>query len=138
MNTTTRLSGVVRTRATVAEGILADTQWQGGFRMVDYQPGNGTRYVIAFQRVPNNDETSAIQQRAGLPENAVIVSWLFEHKCMPLSLDADFLHWSYVQEKLRCSTPTAVVLAELFAFVLPERIAMTSEQWTQSQEKRQG
>lgn len=128
--------GLVRTRATVAECLLADTGWKDGFRLVNYQPGNGTKYVVAFQKV---SLSHAHSMHFGVPSEMAIVSWLYEQKCMVLSLEVDFLHWSYVQEKLRCSVPTAVVLAELFAFVLPERIAMTSEQWTQSQEqKRQG
>lgn len=135
----TGLEGAVRTRATVGECLVADSGWHKGFRLVDYQPGNGTRYVVAFQRVPFADSSSdsgvAVLERVGLPLEVAIVSWIHEGKCMALDLDGGVLHWSYVQEKLRCNEPSAVVLAELFAFVLG-RTAMTSQQWLQAKETR--
>jgi hypothetical protein len=128
----------VRACATVAAGLRADTGWlNGAARIVTYEPGNGTRYTVVFTRVRTTAE-ERFDLHFSLPDAFVVVSWLVEGKSMIL-VDGPFendLHWSYVQEKLRCTAPTAVVLAELFAHVLPGRKAVTSEEWLEQMENR--
>jgi len=125
----------LRTVATVARGIRIDTHWAGGqqVRVVSYEPGNGTRYTLIFAR--GGEMLENTREHLGLPEEWVSIVWLYEGKGIVLAENDGFLHWSYVREKLHCSVPTAVVLAEVFAFVLG-RSAMTCEEWAAKEEQR--
>ncbi len=71
---------------------------------VDYQPGNGTKYEVLFIENP--------KAKSLLPFTAVVVNFR-----STMQLMGGWVHYSYVQEKLRCSQGDAEPLALLFAHV---------------------
>ena len=103
-------------RASVAARLKHDAVSEG-IRVVDYQPGNGYRYLVAVATLP--------QEESWIPQS-VLVSWLYESACMVVQADGE-LHWRYVQEKMKCTESDARVLTELIAYLVPGRDAIGLE-----------
>ncbi len=112
----------VRTKPTVAEGILRDYTQGTSVRYVDYAPGNGTRYEIVLVSL-----SEEIGQRVCGSSGTMIVLANHGRKALFLS-DKGFIHWSYVKEKSDLGVPDAVAVAELLG-VLLNRPHVTAEQF---------
>ena len=86
-------------------------------KIMEYQPGNGTRYVISFARVP----TSACKL-LGCQENSWVVSLLGDGALSGSAVFTaknGFLSPSYVKEKLRLTSyDDSMVLTEIIGLQL--------------------
>ena len=85
-------------------------------KILEYQPGNGTRYVIMFARVP-----PAACERIGSQKNSWLVSLpdgALAGRCMVLAGEG-YLDPSYVAEKLNIKpNDDVLVLTEIIGHVL--------------------
>lgn len=115
----------IRTKATVEEGIVfneADSLNYGKVRIVEYQPGNGTRYVLVITRVA--EPATSPEKRDKLGTGGEVATYLVAKlnagagTAMLVGGVKHFLHYSSVQEKLKVGISDAVVLAELIGTLL--------------------
>lgn len=122
--------GGVRQRPSVEEGIARDFE-DKGVRVIDYQPGNGTRYVLTFSEVPK-DACGLLGM--GTSGSGVVVSDIHRQTSYPFSYGAGtMIHYRYVQEKLKYSAQVdAVVVAELLGVIMG-RPFITCEEYTAEQ-----
>lgn len=84
-------------------------------RVIDYCPGNGTRYLLVISDLGGIEKWGL--DLLGRTGRCYLVSWMnggVSGRCMTVG-SSDFLHYSYVREKLGCSEVDAVVLAEAIA-----------------------
>jgi hypothetical protein len=103
----------VRTKSSVREGIVFRSAcFPSGGWVVDYQPGNATRYLVSFMKL-----TASICDQIGCQEGSTLVSWIAEGRSYPFIPD-NFLAWPYVHEKLGGSEDDARCLTELIALML--------------------
>lgn len=114
-----------RTKATIQEGITA--QWELGDGrvsgvVIDYQPGNGTRYVLSFQHITD----PGCAQHLGVSGGGCVVGWVDHLTIVVPTYRGAFLDWSYVAEKLKVNKADAVVLAEVIGYIAGVR-STTSE-----------
>lgn len=88
----------------------------GASTLFDYCPGNGTRYIVMVADISGFGVALEILGRGG--KRCFQVSLLNggHGKTMTCGSD-DFLHFSYVQDKLGVNKVDAVVLAELIGYV---------------------
>lgn len=121
----------LRTKPSVKASIMSEASSASGtVRVVDYQPGNGTRYVVLFSMLKRNDSDDLF--RCSLPEGGLSLLGLPESgddaRFVQVTLfgglgrsmivgASPIIHWHYVYEKLGVSELDAVVLAELIGFV---------------------
>jgi hypothetical protein len=105
----------LRTRSTVESGIVSD-ETIGGVRLVEYQPGNGRKYVVSVSDVSHHASKEAVLAR---PRRTALV-WVQSYgRGWDCSVGGDSpVHYSLVQSRLSCSIFDAVVLAELLGFLL--------------------
>lgn len=82
--------------------------------MLDYQPGNGTRYVCSFTDLRSAE---GALKMFGVPEGGWIFSMPLRNVSMPVFMHG-YLHWHYVSEKLKVCKADAVVLAELIGSIV--------------------
>lgn len=105
-----------RTKSTVEESILKDIRIGDTSRLVEYQPGNGTRYLMMV-----TDLRGSLPARQWLGLGSETSSgWVITRLDSPASMVISgqmFLHWSYVADKLRVNKADAVVLAELIGYL---------------------
>jgi len=118
----------LRNKPTVADGIVYHKSNHGEpgphSELVEYQPGNGTRYLLLITSVRTIEGAEA---KLGLQYNSVIVTDMLHSRTMVLAPEG-FLHWQYVKEKMELrSIPDAVVLAELLGHITG-REAISSEE----------
>lgn len=104
-----------RTKATVGAGIVEDRPLGSAGRLINYQPGNGTRYILLFNQVP----AGAASETLGLMgEPGWVVTWIHHRSRSHLVYSQrGFLHWSDAQEWFKTSKSDAVVLAEIIGHV---------------------
>jgi hypothetical protein len=114
----------IRTKATVQEGIVLD-QETGYFhytRVVEYQPGNGTRYVLVITRVATPTSRAEVRDVFGTGDERdtflVVKLNAGQGTAMLVGGVDHFLHFNSVQEKLGVGLSDAVVLAELIGTLL--------------------
>ena len=110
-----------RTKRTIAEGITATNSNEARVHFVEYQPGNGTRYVLQL--------TDLGLERPGSIVGAI--RWIVTRLHCPnsgtvLLGNTGYLHWSYIGEKFGVSRTDAVVLTELIGYLIG-RLASTTE-----------
>lgn len=95
---------------TVSEvaGALLRTRFELGLVML--QPGNGTQYPLALNRIQPDP---GVHGFAGIPMDGthLMVGWI-GHGCWGFDLQ-DPPHWSYVAEKMGCGQADAFALAEM-------------------------
>lgn len=84
--------------------------------LIDYQPGNGTRYSVCFTFLGKIDSDAAKYQIGG---HDTIVSIENLRKCMTVSYGHN-THENYIAEKLNLNLADARPLAELINFVCSE------------------
>ena len=107
----------VRTKPSVKEGLVLNQSASADITVVDYQPGNGTRYFLSIV------DTSALSDEVnsmlgfGSGKGGWIVTDLNVHRSMQLNSDG-FISSEYVAEKMGCFESDACVLAELFGELL--------------------
>ena len=116
-----------RTKSSVDDGIIYDSHkglgpwphgdeyWCYDVRVIEYQPGNGTRYQLVLTALDFVD--SRKENVLDLPRKTVVVNVLGVGTLM-LVRDQGLLHPSYVMEKLDCLESDAIVLTELLASLL--------------------
>lgn len=114
----------LRTKPSVPDGITFDQSVEN-VRLVEYQPGNGTRYQLAFTQL---SALSGAPNLLGCQEACWVVSYLNQERCAILA-PAGFLHFTYVAQKFGCGASDAIVLAELIGFILG-RAAVPCEEVT--------
>ena len=108
----------LRTKPSVSAGIIKDIR-SGGIRHIEYAPGNGTQYSMLL--VPcvgleiggtyTAQETSA--DRGKTFTTVVLLNGT--HRAYPFS---EVPHWAYIGEKLGMGATDAMVLEELFKYLL--------------------
>lgn len=107
----------IRTKDSVEAGITM-RMTDGANVFIDYQPGNGTRYLVAFAPVIPR----LVGEMWGLAEASHIVAlWPGAHNSAVMfvsGVPGHFLAHSYVAEKLRVGRADAHCLAELIAHEL--------------------
>ena len=82
---------------------MKDAVRERGSFVVDYQPGNGTRYELLF--IP------AEGKLVGSSENDWYVAWV--NHGVGMHMTPSYKHFNYVMEKLGCGIADAEVLANL-------------------------
>lgn len=107
----------------IEKSIIKDIK-SGDVRLVNYQPQNGTRYMVLMTSV--SAEIGLALGMGGV--GAVFCLPLFPKRPAVMIVSGSFIHFRYVQEKLGVGLADAVVLAELFARLLPDCSAMSSEE----------
>ena len=113
----------IRTKATVREGIVLDQETGYPYtRVVEYQPGNGTRYVLVITRVATPTSRAEVRDVFGTGDerDTFLVAKLSAGagRAMLVGGVDHFLHFDSVQEKLGVGLSDAVVLAELIGNLL--------------------
>lgn len=104
----------IRTRPTVAEGIVSRSA-VGRQQLVEYQPGNGTRYVLLFTPL---DEFANAERATGHHYDSWVVTDLSTgYRALILDEHSYLDPWT-LAEKLDSSLPDAVAIGELCAHVL--------------------
>jgi hypothetical protein len=98
-----------RTEPTVEAGISLNVR-EGGVQVIEYQPGNGTRYTLIISNIP---KTAC--RTLGVAEGTVKVDLEYGGKAF-IEPDSFFVP-SYLKEKLGCTLADAEVLIELFTFL---------------------
>lgn len=125
----------LRTKASVKAGIVSDEK-VGGVRLVEYDPGNGKKYVVSVSDVSQHPNKALALSRSG---RAVIV-WIRDWDCgwstqigsSPYPNQPPIpVNWSLVQSRLSCSVFDAVVLAELLGYLL-NRPAVSVDEFLQA------
>lgn len=114
----------IRTKATVREGIVLDESVgePHDTRIVEYQPGNGTRYVLVITELagPYTDERVRYALGTGNERATHLVAKLNAGAGTAMLVGGvdHFLHYTSVMEKLGVGISDAVVLAELLGELL--------------------
>jgi hypothetical protein len=106
----------IRTKKTVAEGITHhiahachDGQPLATMHELEYCPGNGTRYHLAFATLEGEDCDCC---------SSWLVTNLNSLRSMLVQKNPEqLLHFNYVQEKLGCGLADAVCLAEIIGHI---------------------
>lgn len=114
-----------RTRS-IDDGIVA--KWDVGDGrtsgvVLDYQPGNGTRYRLGFLWLPSGEA----ERHFGAVGGGCIVSWVDHCAIIVPTHKNAFLDWTYIAEKFKVNKADGVVLAEIIGHIVGVR-ATTSEQ----------
>lgn len=103
-------------------------------RLVVYEPGDGTRYVVLFNRIDFHPD---VHTHMGAPEVASLVTLVnFGRRSMIVGHGQGYLAPRYVEEKLGFGLPSAVTMAELIARYT-DRDALTPEE-AEARYERQG
>jgi hypothetical protein len=116
------IAASLRTKS-IAESIHRLSE-EGVVRVVDYQPGNGTRYTLIITRVHESQALGIL----GFPEDEGCYHVYLMGVGTLLLSPYGLLHWNYVREKLHCGVADAVVLAEFLGHLLG-RPHVTCEQY---------
>jgi hypothetical protein len=119
-------------------------------QLVEYQPGNGTRYGVTFVYVPKGYAGDDPRPRRYIPAPCWIVA-IPDHNCtMEVHADGGFLHWTYVAEKLnkkrkyQLSAADIVPVTELIGRITGREVISSAEQenedrarWEEEQREKQ-
>jgi hypothetical protein len=107
----------LRTKPTVEDGLKLFEEEVTRSMVVDYQPGNGTRYCLSI--VDTRGFSDDANHWMGFEKGATgwIVTDLNARRAMVVNGDG-FLAAGYIMEKLGCYESDAYVLAELLGKLL--------------------
>ena len=112
----------IRTKARVRDGIVLERLLDTGTRVVEYQPGNGTRYVLVITRLTQPQSTAELRNALGTGDerDTYLVAKLNAGRGTAILVGGvdHFLHYRTVAEKLGVGLSDAVVLAELIGELL--------------------
>lgn len=103
---------IFRTKS-VAEGLVLN-EIRSNMRLVEYQPGNGTRYKLVVTKLP-----PSFSERIGYGGTAYVVNLLTDpgdQRCVVIA-DYEYIHHTKM-EALSKSIVDRVVLAELLGHLL--------------------
>lgn len=121
----------LRTKPTVEAGIRHREKFEDGRDVVEYTPGDGTRYLVIISPLTGfSDQT---RSKVGIGENSVIVT-LASNPGFPTSMVTHygaFVHYLQVQERLGTTLASSVTLAELLAYLLDGKAFSCEEVQTQ-------
>ncbi len=83
---------------------------------VDFQPGNGTRYLIGLTKFSDgaNDYPQTRKATGGISSGGWLMTWINCGRCCVLQPEG-FLWPNYLQEKIGGSLADAIVLSRLVA-----------------------
>lgn len=119
---------------TVEQGIRASWESENGLvGLYDFQPGNGTRYVLAFTKVPFADEVLAgkpvdglarVSDAMGIQMGGWLLTWENTGRSMTLSRAGGTLVASHVQTRLKCSRPDALQILRLIQYATARKVEM--------------
>jgi hypothetical protein len=91
----------------------------------DFQPGNGTRYLVMFSVVPpsrdlpeaeqalNGKAVDRLAEAEGLTNGGWVLSWTNAGRCMVIARHDGVLVAEHVQNRLKCSRADALQLLRL-------------------------
>ena len=125
-------AGEYRTRSW-DRAIVAQHKLGGNVTLVEYQPGNGTRYGVTFVYVPK-DIAGPEAPRSYINAPCWIVSLADMNCAMEVAESGNLLHWGYVAEKLSnrrrhpMGPADAVPLAELIGRITGRPVVSSAEQ----------
>jgi hypothetical protein len=113
----------IRRKATVQEGIVFHhVDSFNKVQVIEYQPGNGTKYVLVITRITEPASPSELRDRLGTggERDTYLVAKVNGGYGTAVLLGGvnHYLHFNTIQEKLGCSISDAVVLAELLGQLL--------------------
>lgn len=77
----------------------------------DYQPGDGTRYVLLFKRIGEGERRAV----GGAP-NSVLLSYFRGSNSFQSMLATEYSLPVYIEEKLKCNSPTAEMIYKVVDF----------------------
>lgn len=111
----------LRKRSSVEKGMVVYDEFPSPtsvIKFVEYQPGNGTRYVLVITDLSclTVDALKSIGTRTD--RSTYLVTKVEGNPGVMTVGGSDFLHYSYVADKFKCSISDAVVLAELLGYLL--------------------
>jgi hypothetical protein len=110
-----------------AEAIVQDLT-EGGVRLVDYQPGNGTRYGVVLTHV-GAPFTAEHRERAGLfGGSQTILTMPLLNRCAVLPASGT-IDYPMLMSRMGCTESTAVIVAELVAHLLGRKPLITYAAW---------
>jgi hypothetical protein len=116
------------------DAIVEHVKLAGGVELVEYQPGNGTRYGMTFVYVPKGYAGDDPRPRRYVPAPCWIVA-IPDHNCtMEVPDSGGFLHWTYVLEKLNrkrkyeLSPADVVPITELIGRITGREVISSVEQ----------
>lgn len=98
----------------IKDSITKHINGAGGVLFVESQPGNGTRYQ--FVLVPLRDP--AVAEAIGAVADSYLVTKVNGRTGVMTVGGGNFIHYSYVAEKLGTGLSDSVVIAELLGYLL--------------------
>lgn len=104
----------------VKEAIVHRLRGSGTIEVIDYQPGDGTRYELVFADIDVVDAKTVISTRA--PAVLVALVNFPGSPSMLLTRGGGFLATGYVQEKMKVTRATAEALVEIIAHVAQREV----------------
>jgi len=106
----------LRTKTTVEEGIVLDETSDIG-RVIEYQPGNGTRYLVLIQHL--DCLSSKAHERIGCSADSILITTLTDpsNQRAVVAGASGLLHWSRL-ERLFPSVSDQIVVAEMVGHVM--------------------
>lgn len=104
----------VTKRSLGAYSVIRNTLLTDGRQVVDYQPGNGSRYMLVLTRL-EGEESRAVGC-AGAPCIVIGLVNFEPNRCM---IASHVPYYLYVADKLNLREPDAKAVAELLAKVWP-------------------
>jgi hypothetical protein len=131
-----RMRQELRVKPSVESGLVCD-ELEENVRVVSYEPGNGTRYVLVISQMGSTStwasgtaphiSPKALTNALGVPAGSWLVWCNNYNRALALAADSDVVHYSYVREKLGCCIIDAVVLGELIGHLLGIRHVTVDE-----------
>lgn len=110
-----RMRSELRTKASVNDGIFSD-EVDGDVRLVEYQPGNGTRYVFILTSLEDKETAARMTGHGGRP--VLVYCHNYRRGFITQHAGKDPVHYNQVRKEFGCSIIDAVVLAELLGELL--------------------
>lgn len=113
-----------RTKPSIQAGVI-ENHATGKSRVLNYQPGNGTRYLLVFTPISAGSEAGAL---LGLmDEEGWVVTWISHRSHTLVCSQKALLHWSDVALGFQTTKSDAVVLAEVIGHVTSIRASTLEE-----------
>jgi len=109
----------LRTKSTIEEGITYRERLPDGREVVEYQPGDGSRYLLIIS--PLDDFTQCTCDRIGVSHGDGVIVTHASDPGDPRSLITHrgaTIAYSWLRPKFRTTLASAITLAELVAFLI--------------------
>ena len=106
--------------------------------VVDYVPGNGTRYIMVFTDLTTLMAYGDVSNLVGVQRGVACmsVSWINSPRNPSMLVTPGFLHYSRIREKLGTTTVDGVVIGELIAHLVEGITVVSTEEYLRSLSER--